>query len=156
MKTPNILFNKRGDGTAGNGILALIDWQVVFYGNPMSDVANFLALDADAYVRREAEQWAIELYRGEFWKAIDEREPTHSVNNLDIANLTEAYDLALIQQAIEHSLAVPYKAATWEKDGMSAEERREKVSLLLKKNRILMQDVVARIEARQERLSSLL
>lgn len=76
--------------------------------------------------------------------------------NFNVPNLTEAYDLALIQQAIEHSLAVPYKAATWEKGGMPAEERRDKISRLVKKNKMLMQDAVARIGARKERLSRFL
>lgn len=39
----------------------------------MSDIAIFLALDADGDVRREAEQWAIDLYFEEFWKALDVR-----------------------------------------------------------------------------------
>lgn len=78
------------------------------------------------------------------------------MENFNVTNLTEAYDLTLIQQAIEHSLAVPYKAATWEKDGMPAEERCDKVSRLITKNTMLMQDAVARVEARKERLSRFL
>ncbi|KAH7693676.1 hypothetical protein AAVH_39286, partial [Aphelenchoides avenae] len=46
---------KKPDGTLPTEVLAFIDWQTVFHGNPLFDLARFVCFCADAEVRREAE-----------------------------------------------------------------------------------------------------
>uniref|UniRef100_A0AC35GEC7 Aminoglycoside phosphotransferase domain-containing protein n=1 Tax=Panagrolaimus sp. PS1159 TaxID=55785 RepID=A0AC35GEC7_9BILA len=50
------------DGNVLNEIVAIIDWQVMHEGSPMSDLSYFLTLYLDGVVRRQTEEFAIQYY----------------------------------------------------------------------------------------------
>ncbi|KAI6241916.1 hypothetical protein M3Y99_00146900 [Aphelenchoides fujianensis] len=60
--TNNVMFRVHADGSTSDQIAALIDWQSIFDGSPLFDVARFFVISADAEVRREAERTAVDVF----------------------------------------------------------------------------------------------
>uniref|UniRef100_A0A914Y170 CHK kinase-like domain-containing protein n=1 Tax=Panagrolaimus superbus TaxID=310955 RepID=A0A914Y170_9BILA len=58
----NIMWETDSEGNVQNTIAAIIDWQVMHEGSPMSDLASFISLCCDGVVRRQAEEFAIQYY----------------------------------------------------------------------------------------------
>ncbi|CAD5228401.1 unnamed protein product [Bursaphelenchus xylophilus] len=58
----NILFYKNEDNSVSNRIAALIDWQAVFDGNPLSDLARFMVCCPQGNVRRACEARVLATY----------------------------------------------------------------------------------------------
>ncbi|KAI6223135.1 hypothetical protein M3Y99_01458700 [Aphelenchoides fujianensis] len=58
----NVMMRLAADGSIGDHVAAFIDWQNLFEGNPLFDVARFLVVCADADVRREVERAAVDAY----------------------------------------------------------------------------------------------
>lgn len=58
----NTLWDRAADGSIGDEIVALVDWQTMFCGSPLFDLARFLVCAADGDVRRRLERRAIEIF----------------------------------------------------------------------------------------------
>ncbi|KAI6225019.1 putative oxidoreductase dhs-27 [Aphelenchoides besseyi] len=61
----NILYEKLPDGEISDKLIAIIDWQIILYGNPCFDLARFLVFCADEVGHREADIKAYGIYYGE-------------------------------------------------------------------------------------------
>ncbi|KAH7718320.1 Protein C04F6.7 [Aphelenchoides avenae] len=93
----NMFFMKNVDGTASNKVSAFIDWQTVFSGNQMFDIARIAYGFCDADVRRDAERTLVPDY----YASVAE-EVTNSGKQLGfgIQQIHEAYALAGVHQAL--------------------------------------------------------
>lgn len=60
----NILYSKQENGI-GDDLVAMIDFQIVLYGNPLFDLARFMVFCADEAGHREADIKAYGVYYGE-------------------------------------------------------------------------------------------
>lgn len=157
LKVGNMLFKRRHDGTPGSEVLAVLDWQATFYGSPMFDLARFIAMGADAEVRREAEQFIFHLYREDLCNALRDMNGDEALlNPFTVDALTEAYNLALIQQAIEVSIYAAMKDE-------ELNNREERSRIVAAKNakytlkiRLLMEDAVRRMERLRTELARFL
>ncbi|VDM44919.1 unnamed protein product [Toxocara canis] len=58
----NIFWKKNTDGSHGNDVYAIIDWQLMHAGAVGIDLAMCIGICADAHVRREAEKSIFEFY----------------------------------------------------------------------------------------------
>uniref|UniRef100_A0A914Q8L0 CHK kinase-like domain-containing protein n=1 Tax=Panagrolaimus davidi TaxID=227884 RepID=A0A914Q8L0_9BILA len=58
----NIMWNIDENGDIQNTIAAFIDWQTIFEGSPMLDLARLLTFCCDGGTRRQIENFAIEFY----------------------------------------------------------------------------------------------
>uniref|UniRef100_A0AC34FQH1 CHK kinase-like domain-containing protein n=1 Tax=Panagrolaimus sp. ES5 TaxID=591445 RepID=A0AC34FQH1_9BILA len=58
----NIIWSINDNGMIQDDVAAFIDWQVIYEGSPMYDLARFLAMSASGEIRREAETFAIKYY----------------------------------------------------------------------------------------------
>lgn len=70
------MFVKNPDGSVGDNVRAILDWQIMnegrgqptnhsiltFLDNIMADIARFLTMCADAEVRRQAEKFILQDY----------------------------------------------------------------------------------------------
>lgn len=61
----NIMYGKKSDGGITDDLVAMIDFQIVLYGNPLFDLARFLVFCADEAGHREADIKAYGVYYGE-------------------------------------------------------------------------------------------
>ncbi|KAI6183591.1 putative oxidoreductase dhs-27 [Aphelenchoides bicaudatus] len=61
----NILYGKKPDGGITDDLVAMIDFQIVLYGNPCFDLARFLVFCADEAGHRESDVKAYGVYYGE-------------------------------------------------------------------------------------------
>ncbi|KAH7713740.1 Protein C04F6.7 [Aphelenchoides avenae] len=111
----NLLFTRNDDGTPSNDVLAFLDWQGVFAGNPMFDLATFLSQSADAEVRREAEGFIIDLYFDELSAHL---KAAGKEVDFGIEVLVKAYKSVFVAKAmetvinislIEKTLSSPYE-----------------------------------------------
>lgn len=53
MWVNNILVRSNNDKSISNEIVAIIDWQTMFEGNPLFDIVRFVTHCADAEIRRD-------------------------------------------------------------------------------------------------------
>ncbi|KAH7707456.1 Protein C04F6.7 [Aphelenchoides avenae] len=138
----NLMFKRAPDGTASNDILAFLDWQNVFYGNPMFDLARYLAFCADAEVRREVEAFIFDYYLNELSRrmALKNRKP-----DFGTSHLKKAYLLAQIQQTTEAIPMVPFANNLVSTDN-EAVQKAVKAKLALR-SRLLMEDAIEAMEA---------
>uniref|UniRef100_A0A914YYG0 CHK kinase-like domain-containing protein n=1 Tax=Panagrolaimus superbus TaxID=310955 RepID=A0A914YYG0_9BILA len=58
----NILWAMDKNGDAKNEISAIVDWQTIQEGSPMTDLARFLVNCCDGNIRRQAEEMAFKFY----------------------------------------------------------------------------------------------
>lgn len=77
----------------------------------MFDIARYLAMCADAEVRREAEQFIVPFYCAELLRLFEEGGQTPP-DGLSEEKLTEAFKFALIQQSIESIFIAPFLEKT--------------------------------------------
>ncbi|KAH7704885.1 Protein C04F6.7 [Aphelenchoides avenae] len=104
--TNNIIHKKKPDGTLPTEVLAFIDWQTVFHGNPVFDLARFVSFCADAEVRREAEDnYAIvRLYYDELSKRMTD---AGCPLNIGVDQFIEAYRCCQVHQAMQLASLAP-------------------------------------------------
>ncbi|KAK0427537.1 hypothetical protein QR680_010281 [Steinernema hermaphroditum] len=95
--TNNVMFDQRADGSLGDGLRALLDWQIIHDGCIAFDLARLLVISLDGDVRRELEAHMLELYFDSLKAFLAER-------NLEITfgfgQLLEAYKAAFITQSV--------------------------------------------------------
>ncbi|CAD5227725.1 unnamed protein product [Bursaphelenchus xylophilus] len=92
----NIIFKKNPDGSLGNKVQAYIDFQTLFEGSPMFDIARFVSICSDADVRRDGTPAILQAYYKkltELYKRRRKRVP------FTLEMVSELYDLAFIHQA---------------------------------------------------------
>lgn len=65
MQPNNILFSTDKNGKTTSKIKALIDWQLIFAGNPFTDLCRFLIGAVDSDLRKECDYKAFEIYYNE-------------------------------------------------------------------------------------------
>jgi hypothetical protein len=58
----NIVWAVNNHGEIKNEVAAIIDWQIMYEGSPMNDLARFLSMCTSGIVRRQAEIFAIDFY----------------------------------------------------------------------------------------------
>jgi aminoglycoside phosphotransferase (APT) family kinase protein len=61
----NIMYGKKPDGGITDDLVAMIDFQIVLYGNPCFDLARYLVFCADEVGHRESDVKAYGVYYGE-------------------------------------------------------------------------------------------
>jgi aminoglycoside phosphotransferase (APT) family kinase protein len=91
----NVMISTGADGSVTDQIAAIIDWQLLFEASPMLDLARFIAIGADAEIRRECEGKAVDLLYRTFCD-----ESTKLGNKVEYTReqAHELYDYALIHQ----------------------------------------------------------
>ncbi|TKR67180.1 hypothetical protein L596_023370 [Steinernema carpocapsae] len=95
--TNNILWKKNTDGSFSNELAAVIDWQVIHDGCMTADLARFMAICADAEVRREHEFKILQFYYDEVVKYLAEKGKTAEFT---MNQLMKAYKANFIVQAM--------------------------------------------------------
>ncbi|CAD5227719.1 unnamed protein product [Bursaphelenchus xylophilus] len=103
--TNNVMFKKHADGSAGDEVLAYIDYQIGFEGNPIFDICRFLTFCADGDVRREVEPIALKAYHDRLTELFHQRgvQVPYSLENVQ-----ELYDLAFVHEAIQSMLMITF------------------------------------------------
>ena len=84
------------DGDLQNEVAALVDWQIMHEGSPVSDLARFLTHCADGVVRRQAEAFAVQFYHD---CLVAEFGGDASKVPFTVEQLQKAYNYAFIVQA---------------------------------------------------------
>ncbi|KAH7701867.1 CRE-DHS-27 protein [Aphelenchoides avenae] len=142
----NMLFEKSPNGKASDRILAIIDWQTAFNGNPMLDLAQFICICADSAVRREAEHehFVIKYYHAELIRhmALEGKVPPY-----DILQLTEAYKLAFLTQASQFVVNVPFMTGGPLKEIVPEEDYEAQLARIVSNGRRLLEDAVSFLDA---------
>ena len=92
----NIMWEIDEYGDIQTGIAAIVDWQTIHEGSPMSDLARFLVLSTDGVVRRQAENFAVDFYLECLTKEFD---GDASKIPYTAEKLQKAYDYAFLFQA---------------------------------------------------------
>ncbi|TKR67177.1 hypothetical protein L596_023368 [Steinernema carpocapsae] len=95
--TNNILWKKNPDGSIANELAAIIDWQAIHDGCMTADLARFMAICADAEVRREHEFKILQFYYDEVVKNFNEKGKTAEFT---MDQLTKAYKANFIVHAM--------------------------------------------------------
>ncbi|KAI6170774.1 hypothetical protein M3Y97_01110100 [Aphelenchoides bicaudatus] len=91
----NMMFKTAGDGSITDEILAVIDWQLICEASPCLDLARFITVCADAEVRREVEQKAVDLLYDTF---CEECEKVGKKVEYTREQAHELYDYAFLTQ----------------------------------------------------------
>ncbi|KAE9548281.1 hypothetical protein FO519_008505 [Halicephalobus sp. NKZ332] len=68
----NILFEKKDDGTAGEKVYGLLDWQLTHRGNGMNDLVRLLNVSVDEEIRRKHRMDLFQLYLDTFGSRLGE------------------------------------------------------------------------------------
>ncbi|CAD5210638.1 unnamed protein product [Bursaphelenchus okinawaensis] len=58
----NLMFKLKKDGTMSDELLAIIDWQLVFYASAPFDLARFICMGVDWSVREQCETKVFDVY----------------------------------------------------------------------------------------------
>jgi len=58
----NIMWKLDKNGEVSNEVAAFVDWQLMHEGSPMTDLVMLLIYSTDGAIRREAEEFIIEMY----------------------------------------------------------------------------------------------
>uniref|UniRef100_A0AC34G2E6 CHK kinase-like domain-containing protein n=1 Tax=Panagrolaimus sp. ES5 TaxID=591445 RepID=A0AC34G2E6_9BILA len=96
MHMGNIMLAIDKGGNITNEIAAIVDWQTLHEGSPMSDLARFLVFCADGVVRRQAEAMALKYYYECLVKEFG-NDPTKVPYTIE--QLKKAYNFAFLTQA---------------------------------------------------------
>ncbi|KAH7716187.1 calcium/calmodulin-dependent protein kinase type 1 [Aphelenchoides avenae] len=139
--TNNVMLYKHADGSETNRIRAFIDWTLVHQGNPMVDVARYMA-GADAEIRREAETLIIQLYLDEVTKGLQEFGGTLPAS-FAFEKLTTAYKLALIEATLATALHAPFSARMKREAGLSETLIEAQTAKLVLRTRFQLQDALS-------------
>ncbi|CAD5220436.1 unnamed protein product [Bursaphelenchus okinawaensis] len=99
----NIMYKKNSDGSVGDEVLAYIDYQCGFEGNPMFDFARFFSINADAEVRREVYKAALKVYYERLTELYAQR---GAKVPYDLEAVEEMYELAFMQQSTQSASMV--------------------------------------------------
>jgi len=71
----NIMFNKLPDGSMGNDLVAFIDWQLTFIGNPLMDLGRMLSMSFDSDLRNAHLEDIIKRYYECLQKKLGDKMP---------------------------------------------------------------------------------
>ncbi|KAH7680245.1 CRE-DHS-27 protein [Aphelenchoides avenae] len=138
--TSNVMLKKCPVGGETSEIAAFIDWQIIFHGNPLYDVARY-AISADPEVRRQADSFIVQLYYDEVAKNVGEF--GHSLpETFTLENVTQAYKLAFVHAAVTISYEPPLFAKTSRAAGMEEEAVEAQVAKLLARARAAIEDAL--------------
>ncbi|CAD5220440.1 unnamed protein product [Bursaphelenchus okinawaensis] len=118
--TNNIMFKKHEDGSVSDEVLAYIDYQIGFEGNPLFDIVRFFTFCADGEVRREVKDIALKTYHDRLTELYSKR-GANLPYTLEACH--ELYDLAYLHQAYMYTMMATFM----EKEGVGlyTEEVRE-------------------------------
>ncbi|CAD5220442.1 unnamed protein product [Bursaphelenchus okinawaensis] len=125
----NIFFNRNPDGSIATKVLAYIDFQTLFEGSPMFDVARFVTICADAEVRREVTPLFLEAY---YKKIVSLYKKRGKQVPYTLENLQELYELAFAHQAQAMALMAMFFSEDTTVDKDVAEARKDKINLRTK------------------------
>ncbi|CAD5227717.1 unnamed protein product [Bursaphelenchus xylophilus] len=103
--TNNVMFKKHEDGSVGDEVLAYIDYQIGFEGNPVFDMCSFLTFCADADIRREVEPIALKAYHDRLTELFHQRGAKVPYS---LETVQELYNIAFIHQALESLLMTKF------------------------------------------------
>jgi len=92
----NIMMRTSEDGSVMDEIAAVIDWQILFEGSPMLDLARFVTLCSDTEIRRECEEKVVDMQYYTLCKGYKKMGKTVPYSR---EQAHELYDYAFIQQA---------------------------------------------------------
>uniref|UniRef100_A0A914Q516 CHK kinase-like domain-containing protein n=1 Tax=Panagrolaimus davidi TaxID=227884 RepID=A0A914Q516_9BILA len=96
MHPGNLMWSIDKNDNIQNSIAAIVDWQTMQEGSPMTDLARFLVHCADGNIRREAESFAIKLY----YQCLIEEFGDISKVPYTLEKLQQAYKYAFLAQAL--------------------------------------------------------
>ena len=96
FKTNNLLWRRSEDGRETDELAAVIDWQMVFVGNPMADIARVITC-CETEVRRDLETYIFQLYHDELSKLMGRK------LSFTVDDLRPAYDIMIVNQAVMHT-----------------------------------------------------
>ncbi|KAI6197675.1 hypothetical protein M3Y94_01253000 [Aphelenchoides besseyi] len=104
----NVMFRLNSDGSIGNKIEGIVDWQTMFEGSALFDLARFLVFSADPEIRRAIQHQLVDLFYAEL------------TNNFAIHDLTppftldQAHELFLLAAFHQTPMLVTYYALIYE------------------------------------------
>ncbi|CAD5227715.1 unnamed protein product [Bursaphelenchus xylophilus] len=103
--TNNVMFKKNPDGSVSDQVLAYIDYQIGFEGNPIFDICRFLTICADAEIRREAEPVVLKTYHDRLTSLFAKRGEKVPYSLEDVQEL---YDLSFVHQTLQSALVTSF------------------------------------------------
>uniref|UniRef100_A0A914Y560 Aminoglycoside phosphotransferase domain-containing protein n=1 Tax=Panagrolaimus superbus TaxID=310955 RepID=A0A914Y560_9BILA len=99
MHMGNIMLEIDKNENFTNKIAAIVDWQTLHEGSPMSDLARFLVFCGDGVVRRQAEAMAFSFYYECLTKEFENDDGSTIKVPYTIEQLKKAYNFAFLTQA---------------------------------------------------------
>lgn len=106
--TNNILYTRNEDGSVGDTLLHLIDWQVLQYGNPLFDIAKYLTISFDGEVRREImADNVVERFYGMLEEEYREQSGGQLKPNFILEQAHELFDLAFLEHTSVAMILLP-------------------------------------------------
>ncbi|KAI6195207.1 putative oxidoreductase dhs-27 [Aphelenchoides besseyi] len=104
----NLMFRLNSNGSIGNTIEGIVDWQTMFEGSALFDLARFLVLSADPDIRRAIQHKMVDFFYAELTKnfAVHDLTPPFT--------LDQAQELFLLAAFHQTPMLVLYYALIYE------------------------------------------
>ena len=115
----NIMWKLDKDGEVSNEVAAFMDWQLMHEGSPMTDLVMLLIYSTDGAIRREAEEFIIEMYHDLLEKEMKEAGKSCPYT---VEQLRESYNYMFLTQAFGIFLFTTMCAGYFKKDSPGLRE----------------------------------
>jgi hypothetical protein len=118
MQPNNILFCTDQNGQTTSEIKAILDWQLIFGGNPFIDLCRFLIGAVDAEIRQHADYIAFDVYYSELKRLYVQngQQPPFSRDQVNFKSqklkftfkALELYELSICEQTGSYIILLPF------------------------------------------------
>ncbi|KAI6239805.1 DUF1679 domain containing protein [Aphelenchoides fujianensis] len=107
----NVMLRRNADGSVGSGIAALLDWALLFEGNPLFDIARFVVCGADAEVRRACVPRVLDAFHSRLAERLGRPPPFTREQADELFELAAVHQTAALLEFFKW-IALPQFAAT--------------------------------------------
>ena len=141
----NVLFDRESaeSNVAGDRVCALIDFQTVFIGNPLYDLAYMLASSTNAEVRREHSRALVDRYYDALVSALKSHGQSARFSRIDAH---ENFELCLLQLSPILAAYMCFFGSSLKLKNLPSDVVDHRMSIIARRTRAVLEDAVELME----------